>query len=142
MTSIKITKDDGSLKTLVQLEKEVIIAGIETHENLSDLAKKLGIGRSTLYRKIEDYDLKKFVEKARERFHSSTIDEKKSISKAMLGASNINELCHALDMDRSTLAEKLEFHGLIFVPRTMSYTDKLAADRKRHEAAGTLHIQC
>ncbi len=41
------------------IEKEAIMKAIEiTDENLSKAAKLLGIGRSTLYRKIDKYNIK------------------------------------------------------------------------------------
>ena len=44
-----------------RLEHEAIIRAIEmTGENLSQTAKILGIGRSTLYRKMERYGIKVF----------------------------------------------------------------------------------
>jgi DNA-binding NtrC family response regulator len=48
----------GSLN-LEELERETIIRAMELNKgNLSDVARQLGIGRSTLYRKLEQYGLR------------------------------------------------------------------------------------
>ncbi len=44
---------------LDELEREAIVRAMEnTKGNLSDVARQLGIGRSTLYRKLEQYGLR------------------------------------------------------------------------------------
>jgi len=44
---------------LEELERETIVRAMEMNKgNLSDVARQLGIGRSTLYRKLEQYGLK------------------------------------------------------------------------------------
>ncbi|MDX2438714.1 MAG: sigma-54 dependent transcriptional regulator [Acidobacteriota bacterium] len=46
-------------KSLEDLEREAIVAAMESNRgNLSDVARQLGIGRSTLYRKLEQYGLR------------------------------------------------------------------------------------
>jgi two-component system, NtrC family, response regulator HydG len=46
-------------KSLEELEREAIVRAMESnHGNLSDVARELGIGRSTLYRKLEQYGLR------------------------------------------------------------------------------------
>ena len=53
------TAPGGEAKTLEEMEREAIIGALERNEgNLSDVARQLGIGRSTLYRKLEQYGLK------------------------------------------------------------------------------------
>jgi transcriptional regulator of acetoin/glycerol metabolism len=48
----------GSLN-LEELERETIIRALELNKgNLSDVARQLGIGRSTLYRKLEQFGLR------------------------------------------------------------------------------------
>jgi DNA-binding NtrC family response regulator len=55
---INIQKSNGDLKELHEIEKEVIACAIAQCEgNLSAVALKLGIGRSTLYRKLYEYGL-------------------------------------------------------------------------------------
>jgi two-component system response regulator HydG len=49
----------GSAKSLEELEREAIVRAMEHNRgNLSDVARELGIGRSTLYRKLEQYGLR------------------------------------------------------------------------------------
>jgi len=46
-------------KSLEDLEREAIVGAMEGNRgNLSDVARQLGIGRSTLYRKLEQYGLR------------------------------------------------------------------------------------
>ena len=56
------TADSGSAggtMNLEELERETIVRAMENNEgNLSDVARQLGIGRSTLYRKLEQYGLR------------------------------------------------------------------------------------
>jgi len=50
----------GPLKTLDEMEKEMILRAMdEFGVNLSRVAEKLGISRTTLYRKMEKYDIRK-----------------------------------------------------------------------------------
>ena len=45
--------------SLEELEKAAIVRALESNRgNLSDVARQLGIGRSTLYRKLEQYGLR------------------------------------------------------------------------------------
>jgi DNA-binding NtrC family response regulator len=49
----------GELASLEEMEKEAIRRALEHFDgNLSDAARQLGIGRSTLYRKLEQYGLR------------------------------------------------------------------------------------
>jgi len=49
----------GGTLNLEELERETIVRAMEQNEgNLSDAARQLGIGRSTLYRKLEHYGLR------------------------------------------------------------------------------------
>jgi DNA-binding NtrC family response regulator len=50
---------DGGVVSLEEMEKHTIRAALEQYGgNLSDAARQLGIGRSTLYRKLEQYGLR------------------------------------------------------------------------------------
>ncbi len=50
---------DGEVKPIEQLEAEIIRFAIEHYSGkMTEVAKKLGIGRSTLYRKMQDYKLR------------------------------------------------------------------------------------
>jgi len=49
----------GATLNLEELERETIVRAMENNKgNLSDVARQLGIGRSTLYRKLEQYGLR------------------------------------------------------------------------------------
>ena len=49
----------GGTRSLEDLEREAIVHAMENNQgNLSDVARQLGIGRSTLYRKLEQYGLR------------------------------------------------------------------------------------
>ena len=49
----------GGTQSLEDLEREAIVHAMENNQgNLSDVARQLGIGRSTLYRKLEQYGLR------------------------------------------------------------------------------------
>ncbi len=49
---------DGHLRSLESIEKDLINLAIETYEGrMSEVARRLGMGRSTLYRKLKDHGL-------------------------------------------------------------------------------------
>ena len=55
---VEVASESGP-KSLEDLEREAIVAAMESNRgNLSDVARQLGIGRSTLYRKLEQYGLR------------------------------------------------------------------------------------
>lgn len=47
----------GSFPTLEEVESRVLEAGIRTFDSKTDLARHLGVGRATLYRKLAKYGL-------------------------------------------------------------------------------------
>ncbi len=50
---------NGDYRTLLDIEKEVIIGALEHYKwHISHVARKLGIGRSTLYRKMTEFNIK------------------------------------------------------------------------------------
>jgi DNA-binding NtrC family response regulator len=52
------SKEAGT-RSLDELEREAIVQAMENNQgNLSDVARQLGIGRSTLYRKLDQYGLR------------------------------------------------------------------------------------
>ncbi len=56
--SIGVTDDGGELRKLEEIEHDMIRFAIEQcNGQMSDVARKLGIGRSTLYRKVREMDL-------------------------------------------------------------------------------------
>ncbi|MEO1475066.1 MAG: sigma-54 dependent transcriptional regulator [Pseudomonadota bacterium] len=56
---VPVFGDDGDLRTLEAVERDLIQLAIDHYDgHMSEVSRKLGIGRSTLYRKVRDYDLK------------------------------------------------------------------------------------
>lgn len=55
---IDIYDGSGHLRSLAEIEREVIRLALEKYNgHMSEIARKLGIGRSTLYRKVEEMGL-------------------------------------------------------------------------------------
>ena len=56
---VQITNSSGELRSLEEIERDLIQYAIDLYSgHMSQVARKLGIGRSTLYRKVREYDLK------------------------------------------------------------------------------------
>jgi DNA-binding NtrC family response regulator len=56
---VDITDAAGQLRTLEAIERDLIQYAIDHYSgHMSEVARRLGIGRSTLYRKVREYDLK------------------------------------------------------------------------------------
>ncbi|MEG8098992.1 sigma-54-dependent transcriptional regulator [Candidatus Liberibacter brunswickensis] len=56
--SIVAIRKDGEIRRLSDVEKDMIILAIELYQSqMSEIARRLGIGRSTLYRKIKEYNI-------------------------------------------------------------------------------------
>lgn len=54
----RFVNDDGAPLSIAELERELIAFTIEKHKgHMSRVARNLGIGRSTLYRKLKEYGL-------------------------------------------------------------------------------------
>ena len=50
--------DDGQLRTMEEMEAEMLRVALERYEGrMSEIARRLGIGRSTLYRRVRDLGL-------------------------------------------------------------------------------------
>lgn len=55
---LPLISQDGDVRQLEEIEAEVIRFAIEIYRGrMTEVARRLGIGRSTLYRKLKDYDL-------------------------------------------------------------------------------------
>jgi DNA-binding NtrC family response regulator len=55
---VDITDENGDLRTLEQIERDLIEWAIDAYAGrMSEVARRLGVGRSTLYRKVREYDL-------------------------------------------------------------------------------------
>ncbi|GHF30006.1 sigma-54-dependent Fis family transcriptional regulator [Kordiimonas sediminis] len=56
--SLLLENEEGDIRSLEELEAEIIAAALHKYQGrMSEVARKLGIGRSTLYRKVEHYNL-------------------------------------------------------------------------------------
>lgn len=56
---VRVTDGTGDLRTLEEVEADLIQYAIDFYAgHMSEVARKLGIGRSTLYRKVREHDLR------------------------------------------------------------------------------------
>ncbi len=56
--AVAIFDREGHLRSLQEIEKDLIELAIDTYEGkMSEVARRLGMGRSTLYRKLREHDL-------------------------------------------------------------------------------------
>ncbi|WP_298913724.1 sigma-54 dependent transcriptional regulator [uncultured Algimonas sp.] len=57
-TAVSVMDREGHLRTLEDIERDLIAFAIETYQgHMSEVARRLGIGRSTLYRKVREHAL-------------------------------------------------------------------------------------
>ena len=57
-TEVSILDRDGHLRTLEDIERDLIQFAIENYSgHMSEVARRLGIGRSTLYRKVREHGM-------------------------------------------------------------------------------------
>jgi DNA-binding NtrC family response regulator len=62
---IKILDERGHLRTLEDIERDLIQHAIEVYAgHMSEIARRLGIGRSTLYRKVREQGLEGSLKEA------------------------------------------------------------------------------
>jgi len=62
---IRILDDRGHLRTLDEIERDLIQHAIEVYAgHMSEIARRLGIGRSTLYRKVREQGLEEQLKEA------------------------------------------------------------------------------
>lgn len=55
---VAIFDKEGNLRSLHSIERDLIALAIDTYEGrMSEVARRLGMGRSTLYRKLREHDL-------------------------------------------------------------------------------------
>lgn len=55
---VDIMDEGGHLRSLESIERDLIAFAIETYSGrMAEVARRLGVGRSTLYRKVREYDL-------------------------------------------------------------------------------------
>ena len=56
--AVEIFDREGHLRSLQDIERDLIALAIDTYEGkMSEIARRLGMGRSTLYRKLREHDL-------------------------------------------------------------------------------------
>ena len=56
--SVSVLDRDGHLRTLEEIEKDLIAFAIDNYSgHMSEIARRLGIGRSTLYRKVREHGM-------------------------------------------------------------------------------------
>ena len=62
---VRILDDKGHLRTLEEIERDLIQLAIEIYAgHMSEVARRLGIGRSTLYRKVREQGLEGLMKEA------------------------------------------------------------------------------
>ncbi len=62
---VRFLDDRGHLRTLEEIERDLIQHAIEVYAgHMSEVARRLGIGRSTLYRKVREQGLEGFLKEA------------------------------------------------------------------------------
>jgi DNA-binding NtrC family response regulator len=62
---VRILDERGHLRTLEDIERDLIQLAIEIYAgHMSEVARRLGIGRSTLYRKVREQGLEDQVKEA------------------------------------------------------------------------------
>ncbi|WP_292051018.1 MULTISPECIES: sigma-54-dependent transcriptional regulator [unclassified Brevundimonas] len=62
---IRITDERGHVRTLEEIERDLIQHAIEVYSgHMSEIARRLGIGRSTLYRKVREQGLEDHIKEA------------------------------------------------------------------------------
>ena len=56
--AVAVFDREGHLRSLQEIEKDLIALAIDTYQGkMSEVARRLGMGRSTLYRKLREHDL-------------------------------------------------------------------------------------
>jgi len=59
---VRVLDDRGHLRTLEEIERDLIQLAIEIYAgHMSEVARRLGIGRSTLYRKVREQGLEDVI---------------------------------------------------------------------------------
>jgi DNA-binding NtrC family response regulator len=65
---VRILDARGHLRTLEEIERDLIQLAIEIYAgHMSEVARRLGIGRSTLYRKVREQGLEEMIKNAEEK---------------------------------------------------------------------------
>lgn len=71
--NITLTDDDGHVRALADIEADVIAWALEHYQGrMTEVARRLKIGRSTLYRKVAEFHLETDFSNAEEDSHASS----------------------------------------------------------------------
>jgi len=71
-TPVRILDERGHLRTLEEIERDLIQHAIEVYAgHMSEVARRLGIGRSTLYRKVREQGLEAFARTVEAHSHAA-----------------------------------------------------------------------
>lgn len=66
---VKLISDEGQIRTINEIEADTISFAIDIYNGrISEVARRLGIGRSTLYRKLKEYGLEENEEAKEETY--------------------------------------------------------------------------
>ncbi len=58
VSPVPIFDEGGDIRSLEEIERDLLAFAIDHYEgHMSEISRRLGIGRSTLYRKVREYDL-------------------------------------------------------------------------------------
>ena len=72
--ALSATAVDGHMRRLADIEAETIRLAIGRYEGrMSEIARRLGIGRSTLYRKLKELGLEHYGEEPVEELHQAAV---------------------------------------------------------------------
>ena len=73
---VRILDERGHLRTLEEIERDLIQLAIEIYAgHMSEVARRLGIGRSTLYRKVREQGLEDVIKGGSDE-HADDVDAK------------------------------------------------------------------
>ncbi len=139
--SIAFINPDGSFTRLDEAEKLHIMKALELTMNWSKAARLLGIGRSTLYQKLDQYDLRDYVNELRVSARQAKHEERENIRTSLQITSDTSELCDMLQIDEMTLKKKMAYHGLYFLSAERRlYLAKLAREAEELQILNMLRI--
>lgn len=112
---VRFTDENGVALTLVEVEEQIIAQILKMYRP-TEAARVLGIGRSTLYRKVEEYGLENCLRKQKRNLKMQSKRKKSGVTKKS-----------ALDLHSRS-------------ERQQALITRLREERLMHEAEGTLHI--
>ncbi|HEX5263590.1 MAG TPA: helix-turn-helix domain-containing protein, partial [Phenylobacterium sp.] len=73
---VRILDERGHLRTLEEIERDLIQLAIEIYAgHMSEVARRLGIGRSTLYRKVREQGLEDVIKGGADEADEEPVDD-------------------------------------------------------------------